>query len=142
MGLPDIKRKGREALALTGDAVGVIVSASGATAVSIFGKLAAAVLLGAIAVGFFLRFTSRRRAQISEPIVRVSGWVRVFAACLSVGGVAALVEAVNLPVRFNQPGFEPWHWILVAAALAVGYSVISRAVNRITNRGHRRMPQP
>lgn len=141
MGLPDLKRKGRDALALAGDLAGLIVSASGATAIAILGKLAAAVVLGAIAVGFFLRLTSRRRVQTSVPATSVSGWVRALASCLSIGFVAALVEAVDLPVRFHQPGFEPWHWLLVAAALAVLYSLIARVVGRFIRRDDRRAPQ-
>jgi hypothetical protein len=123
------------------DVAGLVVGASGATVVAFFGKLAAAVVLGAVALGFFLRLSSRRRTEASAPRVSVPVWLRVLAAGVSGVLVAALVEATDLPVRFHQPGFDAWHWAVVIVALVVAYSLVSRAAVRLLERGGRRAPQ-
>lgn len=140
MGRPDLKQRTREALSTACDVAGLVVGASGATLVAVLGKLAAAVVLGAIALGFFLRLGSRRRVPPAPTQEPVRAWVRAVSAILSVAGVSLLVEATDLPVRFHQPGFEPWHWVLVGAALALAYSLCTRGVRRLLESG-RRAPQ-
>lgn len=80
-----------------------------------------AVVLLAMAVGFILRFT-RRRSPAAAAVAKLPVWARAIAAGLAAVLVAGLVEATNFPVRFDQPGFEPWHWALVVAALLMAYS--------------------
>lgn len=142
MGLPVLKRKVADAISIACDVLGLIAGASGAMAVAFFGKLAAAVVLGAIALGFFLRLTSRRRAAPLVPRAVVPTWAQALSAVLASASVAALVEATNLPVRFNQPGFESWHWALVGAALAVAHSLFSRGISTLLRKGHASAPQP
>lgn len=141
MGLPAPGRKAGEALGLAVDVAGLVVGVSGATVVAFFGKLAAAVVLGAVALGFFLRLASRKRMQACTSRVSVPGWGRLLAAGISGVLVAALVEATGLPVRFNQPGFEAWHWVVVAGALVVAYGSVLRVAARLLERGERRAPQ-
>jgi hypothetical protein len=81
-----------------------------------------AIALISVAVGFFLRFKGRRGLN-PELQLSTSPLARLVAVVLSVSEVAALVEATNLPVRFNQAGFQLAHWYLVALALFSAYLI-------------------
>jgi hypothetical protein len=118
--LPALKRKAAEALLVGADVLGLVLSASGASVVAILGKAMLAVVLLAMALGFFLRLSGRRKVQATLPAAPPI-WSRPASALIASIEVALLVEATNLPVRFHQPGFEPWHWALVAVALALAY---------------------
>jgi hypothetical protein len=111
-----------EGLLALADIAGGLLAGSGAAVVAFLGKFMLAVVLGAIALGFFLRLASRRGVPPVSP-ARMGLRYQLASACLAVVQVAALTEASNLPVRFDQNGFEPWHWVLVLVALAVGYSL-------------------
>ena len=104
------------------DVIGLAASLSGATLAAVFGKLVIAIILGAITLGFFLRLTGRRsKTQIkAQP---TPNWMRLTSALLAVLEAAALVEATDLPVRFNQQGFQLAHWLLVALVLATAYLI-------------------
>jgi hypothetical protein len=58
-------------------------------------------------------------------------WVRPVAIALSVVEVAALVEAVNSPVRFDDAGFEYMHWALAAIALVAAYALQVRLLRSV-----------
>lgn len=128
--LPTFKRKITDLLLAGLDAFGMITFASGAAAVAFLGKVMRAVVLAAIALGCFLRLTNRRRVHVAVP-APLPAWIRAAAAGSSLVVVGVLVEATNLPVRFDQTGFEAWHWVLVAVALAVAYSLFSRVFRSV-----------
>ena len=117
------------------DLAGIALSGSGAAVVAFLGKFMLAVVLGAIALGFFLRLVGRRRVQAVSP-PRVPVWCRTVSAVLAAGEVALLVEATNFPVRFDQSGFEPWHWALVLVAFAVAYTLNLRVVRNLFGKRH------
>lgn len=125
--LPALKRRIAEGLLAGVDVAGIALSGSGAAVVAFLGKFMFAVVLGAIALGFFLRLVGRRRVQAAVP-PPVPTWSRTISVVLAVAEVAMLVEATNLPVRFDQSGFEPWHWVLVLVAFAVAYSLNLRVI--------------
>lgn len=115
-----LRRKAADTFLLLADAAGLLLSGSGAAVVAFFGKVLLAVVLGALALGFLLRLAGRRRLPPVAP-APMPGWGRVAAAILSAVEVAVLVEATDLPVRFHQPGFQLYHWLLVLAVLLMAY---------------------
>ena len=115
-----LKQNARAALLTGADILGLILSLAGASAVAFLGKAMLAVVLFAIALGFFLRLSGRRKLA-AEPKPSLPSWTRIASGLLAAAECAMLVEATNLPVRFNQPGFELWHWVLVVVALWVAY---------------------
>ena len=121
--LVGLKRKAGEALLVGADIAGMVLSVSGAAVVAFLGKVMLSVVLLAVALGFFLRLSGRRKVVLPPP---APGWARPAAGLLSVLEVAALTEATDLPVRFHQSGFEPWHWALVVVALVVAYALNMR----------------
>jgi hypothetical protein len=125
------------------DVAGIVLAGSGAAVVAFLGKVMAAVVLGAIALGFFLRLSGRRRTLVVVPLPRPSPWSRLVAAVASAVSVSLMVEATDLPVRFYQPRFEPWHWLLVAVALVVAYSLFMRVIRAVIGRKSKHVaPQP
>lgn len=101
------------------DLAAALLCAGGALRIALVGKLLAGLLLLAVAGGFMLRWRWRRaRAEALSPPPAPT-WVQAGAALLATVPVAVLVEAVYLPVRFDQPGFEMHHWLLVLAAWAL-----------------------
>jgi hypothetical protein len=128
-----LKKKAGEAFLVGADVVGLVLSASGASVVAVLGKLMFAVVLGAIALGFFLRLSGRRKVKAS-PLSPAPLWWAFASSALAAVEVALLTEATNLPVRFGQPGFEVWHWALVAVALGVAYSLHMRLFRALTGK--------
>jgi hypothetical protein len=113
-----------ERLELLLDGVAVAFALSGATVAAVLGKLLIGVVLAGLAIGFVLRLKSRKAKLASpanEATAPVTGLARLGAGAASVAEVALLVEAANLPVRFNQEGFHMGHWYLVLLALAAAY---------------------
>jgi hypothetical protein len=142
VGLPAIKQKAGEILLGAIDVAGIVLAGSGAAVVAFLGKLMTAVVLGAICLGFFLRLAGRRRGP-AVVLPKPPAWSRAVSVLVSTVLVATLVEATDLPVRFHQPGFEPWHWLLVVAALVVAYSLCVRVVGALTGRMSKHVaPQP
>jgi hypothetical protein len=129
------KRRIAEGLLVGADVAGIALSGSGAAVVAFIGKFMLAAVLGAIALGFFLRLVGRRRVRAAAP-VPIPTWVRAVSVVLAVVEVALLVEATNFPVRFDQSGFEPWHWALVLAAFAVAYPLNLRLAGRLFRSRH------
>jgi hypothetical protein len=117
-------------LEVLAEVVGLALSFSGASLAAVLGKLLVAGVLGAITLGFFLRLSSRRAGRVALPLP-TPPWVRPVAAALSVVEVAVLVEAVNLPVRFYDPGFEYAHWVLALVAFVVAYVLQVRLLRSI-----------
>jgi hypothetical protein len=130
-----LKRRIADGFLVAADVAGVVLSGSGAAVVAVLGKFMLAVVLGAIAFGFFLRLAGRRRVQV-EVSPRPPAWRRAVSAGLAAVEVAFFVEATNFPVRFDQAGFEPWHWILVLVAFAVTYPLNLRVMGRLIRRRH------
>lgn len=127
------KRRISEGLLVATDVVGIALSGSGAAVVVFLGKFMLAVVLGAIALGFFLRLAGRRRAHVVAWLP-IPNWCRSVAGVLTAVEVGLLVEATNFPVRFDQAGFESWHWALVLVALAVIYPFNLRVVGSLVRR--------
>ena len=59
------KRKVVNGFAVVADVAGLVLSVSGASVVAVLGKLMLAVVLGAIALGFFLRLAGCRRSCLA-----------------------------------------------------------------------------
>ena len=135
-----LKRKVADGFLVVADVAGFILSASGASVVAVLGKLMLAVVLGAIALGFFLRLAGRRRQNSLVP-ARTPTWCYFAAVFLAFIEVTLLVESTNLPIRFYQAGFAPWHWALVVVALVVAY-VVHIQVFRYFNRRQNVAAQP
>ncbi len=107
-------------LEVLAEVAGLALSISGATLAAVLGKFLVAAVLAAITLGFFFRLSNRRAGRVSTP-PPAPLWVRPTAAVLAVVEVTALVEATNLPVRFDAAGFSYLHWILVVVALGAAY---------------------
>lgn len=122
------------------DIAGALLAGSGAAVVAFFGKLMLAVVLGAISLGFFLRLVGRRRLH-SNPPPSLGLRYQVPSAVIAAIEVALFVETTNLPVRFDQPGFELWHWVLVLMALTLMYSFNMWLCRSLFRRRHV-VPQP
>lgn len=133
--LPALKRRIAEGLMTGVDMAGIALLGSGAAVVAFLGKFMLAIVLGAIALGFFLRLVGRRRVQAVAPRPGPK-WSRAVSMALAAVQVTLLVEATNFPVRFDQPGFEPWHWALVVVALAVAYPLNLRVICNLFGRRH------
>ncbi len=124
-------------LGAVAELAGLAFSLSGATVAAVFGRLIPAVVLGAIALGFILRVSARRvQPRAAEPAK--PRWVSPVSALLSLVEAAVLVEATHLPVRFEQPGFEPYHWVLVLVCVVAAYVVQDRLLCALARR--RRAP--
>lgn len=130
-----LKRRITEGFLVAADIAGIALSVSGAAVVAFLGKFMLAVVLGAISLGFFLRLTGRRRAQVVAP-PPIPMWSRAVSAALATAEVALLVEATNFPVRFDQVGFESWHWALLLVALAVIYPLNLRVIASFIRKRH------
>lgn len=117
-----LRRKAADTLLLATDVAGLLLAGSGAAVVAFFGKFMLAVVLGAVSLGFFLRLAGRRR---QPPVAAVAApwWCHVASLLLSVVEVSVLAEAADLPVRFSQPGFQLYHWLLVLVVLFAAYRV-------------------
>jgi uncharacterized membrane protein len=139
--LLSIKRKLSDGLLLAADLAGLLGSAAGASVVAFFGKLALAIVLAAVALGFFLRLSGRRRVRVEAP-APLPAWCSAASVVLSCVEVALLVEATDLPVRFSQAGFEYYHWVFVIAALAVAFVVHMQIFRALVGRRNVSLPQP
>ena len=115
------------------EGVALLSSTSGAVVAVAFGKALLAVALGAFAFAAFLRLSSRRRVSLPRE-VQSPAWVAPTAALASVIECGALVEAVDLPVRMSQPGFQYHHWLFVLAFLFVAYLAQSKLLRWLATR--------
>ena len=116
------------------EVAGLVAGAAGSGIAIVFGRGLLAVLLGAVTIGIFLRFSARRKSRVSNE-VPLPLWVKPLSMVLTVVEIGLLVEAVDLPVRYSQPGFEIYHWILVILALFSAYYVQFNVLRRVLRRG-------
>jgi hypothetical protein len=100
------------------EALGFFASLAGASVSLFLGKFFASGLFVLLAVGVLNRFVRRRRGDFAEE-QRAPVWVLVVCVVLSIIEAGIVVEASNLPVRFDQPGFEKSNWLFVVAMLLV-----------------------
>lgn len=101
---------------------GGALSLVGASLAVLAGKLLLAAVLALTAVGIALRFVRRRKPAATD-VRALPPWMMVLCAVLSLIETAVLVEAVNLPVRMTQTGFERGN-LLIVAVLIVALFVI------------------
>src|SRR5262245_20387949 len=92
-------------LALALDGAGFVGMLAG-TSVSLFlGKLLAAGLFALLALGILNRLVRRKRGtlpvELPTPV-----WVLLACCVLSAVETGAIVEGLNIPIRFDQAGFE------------------------------------
>lgn len=111
-----VKRHAISALELAG----TVSTSSLALVSAVTGRLLIAAVLAGLALGFFLRL-SGRRARVAEAPSPLPPRAWAASAVLSLAEVAVLTEATNLPVRFDQPGFQMWHWAVVLLALLAAF---------------------
>jgi hypothetical protein len=137
--LATVKRSVQSAMIVTLEGLGGLASVIGAPIALALGKLFLAAILAAIALGIFLRFAGRRATAAPAP--PVPWWLTAASAAASLVEVAALVEATKLPVRFDQPGFSQWNWLLVLVALWVAYALQVRLLKRLVRRSSRSIEQ-
>lgn len=105
-------------LTVASEGVGFVASLAGASVSLFLGKLFASALFVVLALGILNRFVRRRRNDLVKE-QRAPVWVLVACVLLSIIEAGAVVEAMNLPVRFDQPGFEKSNLLLVVAMLLV-----------------------
>lgn len=105
-------------VALAFDGLLFVASLAGASLALFLGKLFASALFVLLAVGVLNRFVRRRHGEINEG-QRSPIWVPLVCVGLSVIETGVIVEAMNLPVRFDQAGFEKSNLLLVVALLFV-----------------------
>ncbi|MCV2350818.1 hypothetical protein [Paucibacter sp. Y2R2-4] len=106
---------------LVAEAFGLAFAASGATVSVLLGKFIIGIVLAALAVGFLLRLKGRKARSARAELVRPTTFARFVAALVSACEVAVLVEATNLPIRFDQAAFHMGHWYLVLLAFFASY---------------------
>lgn len=105
-------------IALAFDGLLFVASLAGASLSLFLGKLFASALFVLLAVGVLNRFVRRRHGDMNEG-QRSPLWVLLVCLGLSVIETGIVVEAMNLPVRFDQAGFEKSNLLLVVALLLV-----------------------
>jgi hypothetical protein len=132
--LATVKHSIRSALLVTLEGAGALASVIGAPIALFLGKLFLAAILAAVALGIFLRFAGRRAVPAPAPLP-APWWAVSGSAAASLVEVAALVEATQLPVRFDQPGFSQWNWVLVLAALGIAYALQLRLLKGLVRPG-------
>lgn len=117
------------------DLLGVVGAASGATFAAVFGKVILGMVLAGFSLGFLLRLKGRGR--VKESAIQKdapSGTSRLVAATLALFEVAILVEATNLPVRYDQDGFQVGYWYLVVLAVIAAYCLQLPALCKMLGR--------
>jgi hypothetical protein len=119
---------------LLAEGLALALSASGALTAAIFGKLLLGLLLGCIAVGFVLRLKTRRTTKGQAAATAPTLPAKLTTAVLSFAETAAAVEASNLPVRFDQEGFQFIHWALLAVFFIVAYLLQRPLVSTILSK--------
>lgn len=93
----------------------------------IFGKVLAAALFALLAAGVATRFFRRGRKHAPEKPLAV--WITIALGMVSIVETTLIVESINLPVRFDQSGFDKSNLLLVVALL-IGFYCVQRALVR------------
>jgi hypothetical protein len=120
--ITDFKKNLTSSLMTFADLTGMAFTITGSGIAIVLGRAMLAIILAALALGIFLRFSSRRKLR-DAPLPVLPVWARPTSAVLSLVETALMVEATNLPVRFGQPEFEFYHWLLVAIVFVVAYTL-------------------
>lgn len=131
--LTKIKHSIKSKLQIALESIVLLSSGISAPAALVFGKPFLAIILTAIALGVFLRFANRRNESTPTP-TEAPLWVAVCSSLASVISIAALVEATNLPVRFDHSGFSYLNWLLVIAALSIAFMFFTKLIKTLLNR--------
>jgi hypothetical protein len=98
--------------------VQVIVPGGGAAICFVVGKFVAGVVLVLITLAVIMRLVWRRKhAERVIAAKKLPLWAKALSFGSALAGSAALVEAVKLPVRFDQPGFSMANWLIVIVAI-------------------------
>ncbi|MDO5624387.1 MAG: hypothetical protein Q4G71_06835 [Pseudomonadota bacterium] len=107
----------------------------------VLGKLFLAVILGVVALGVFWRLAGRKRRGGAAPVrIATPAWAHAVAGLASAIEVAVLVEATQLPVRHDQPGFTQTNWLLVLLAWSVAYVLQTKGLAALLARSQRGKP--
>ena len=128
--LTKIKQSIKSKLQIAVESIVLLSSGISAPAALVFGKPFLAIILTAIALGVFLRFANRKKESTPIPTTTPL-WVAVSSSLASVISVAALVEATNLPVRFDHLGFSYLNWLLVIAALSIAFVFFKKLIKAL-----------
>jgi hypothetical protein len=106
-------------------AIQVIVPGGGAAICFAVGKFVAGFILVLITLAVIMRLLWRRRhAERVIAAQRLPLWAKALSLVSALVGSAVLVEAVKLPVRFDQPGFSMVNWLIVIVAMWFTYEGI------------------
>jgi hypothetical protein len=88
----------------------------------ILGKVFLLLILVVFIKGVFRRIGSDMPPPVQKPQplkIILSPWLYALLALLAAVETGLLAEAVHLPLRFDQPGFDKLNWLLVVVVLAV-----------------------
>jgi hypothetical protein len=118
-------------LELLAEAFGLAFAASGATVAVVLGKLIIGIVLAALALGFLLRLKGRRTRAPQAQQIQPTTIARLLCGLVSACEVAALVEATNLPIRFDQSAFHMGHWYLVLLSFFAAYFLQLPLITRL-----------
>lgn len=120
MMLRRVKHRVGESVAFLADGVLLAGSLAGVSFSVVFGKLLAGALFLGIAAGIGARLARRRRPD-PPAASRATPGVSIVSAVVAAGAVAALVEMINLPVRYDQAGFEKSNLLVVVAGFLAAF---------------------
>jgi hypothetical protein len=99
-------------------AMQVIVLGGGAAICFAVGKFVIGFVLVLITAAVVMRLLWRRRhAERVLVTQKLPMWANALSFLGALVGSAVLVEAVKLPVRFDQPGFSMAYWLVVIVAI-------------------------
>lgn len=129
-----LRTRARDWLGVAVEGIALVAAGSGATLAAFLGKALLAALLGGFAFAALMRLSLRRSRVRASQGLPSSPWPRPVAVLLSVIECAALVEAVKLPVRMDQPQFQYSHWLLVGVFLALAYFAQVRLLDGVARR--------
>ncbi len=123
----NIKAKLRDTVSafaeMAGSVIQVAVPGSGSAICFAVGKVVVGLILAAITLAVVMRLLWRRKhADRVRSSQRLPVWCKLVAILSALTVSAALVEMTKLPVRFDQPNFEIYHWLLVIISIVLFYS--------------------
>lgn len=110
------------------------VLALGSGLALMFGKLLAAAVFGLLAVWVARRFFRLRGGASRSGMPLWSLFAQAFVAIAAAG---LIVEAINLPVRYDQAGFEKSNLLIVVALVLLFYLLAGAVLRRVL--AHRKM---
>ncbi len=108
---------------MVGAFIQIAVLGGGSAICFVVGKVVVGLILLAMMIAVVMRLLWRRkRADRMRSIQRMPVWCKVVASLTALSISAVLVEMTKLPVRFDQPNFEMYHWLLVIISIMLFYS--------------------